>query len=66
MCNYGEDVHFPGGGRPGIYTGRDQRSMFGKFEFRKSVFLEGTGHSCCIFLGSQINAVFLSVLCGIL
>ena len=34
----------------------------GGVKFRKSVFLS-TGHSCCILLGSQINDVFLSVLC---
>ena len=33
------------------------------FEVRKFVFLLGTGHSCCIFWGCQISAVFLSVLC---
>ena len=33
----------------GIFTDRDQQSIFLGFEFRKSVFL-GTGHSCCVFL----------------
>ena len=39
--------YMPRGGL-GIFTDRDQRSIFGAFEFRKSVFFLGTGHSCCI------------------
>ena len=31
------------------------------FEFRISVFFGGTAHSRCIFLGCQINDIFLSV-----
>ena len=41
---------FPGGGL-GIFTDRDQRSIFWGYEFRKSVFWGDTGHSCCTFLG---------------
>ena len=29
----------------------------------ETLYFLGTGHSCCIFLSSQINALFLSVLC---
>ena len=39
--------HIPGSGL-GIFTDRDQRSIFDGFKFRKSVFL-GAGHWCCIF-----------------
>ena len=39
------------GGGLGIFTDRDQRSIFLGFEFGESVFFLGTGHSCCISLG---------------
>ena len=48
------------GGELDIYTDRDQGVFFWVLNFEN---LYGTGHSCCIFLSSQINAVFLSVLC---
>ena len=38
----------PGGGL-GIFTDRNQQSIFLGFEFRKSLFLRGTAHNCCIF-----------------
>ena len=50
-------LEYPGGGL-GIYTDRDQRSNFGGFEFRKSVFFWvlvkaavffGLSNKCCIF-----------------
>ena len=36
--------------------------LFWVLNFENLYFL-GTGHSCCIFMGSQINDIFLSVLC---
>ena len=52
---------WPPGGGLGIYTGRDQQSIFRVLNFENLYFL-GTGQSCCIFWGCRINAVFLSVL----
>ena len=52
-CSCSKTTETPGGGL-GIYTDRDQRSIFGGFEFRKSVFLGGTGQSCCIFFGGGV------------
>ena len=51
----------PGGGL-GIFTDRDQQSICWVLNFENFYFF-GYGHSCCIFLGCQINVVFLSVLC---
>ena len=64
-------VTCPGGGL-GIYTDRDQRSIFWVLNFEnlyffgywsKLLYFFGLSNKCCIFLGCQINAVFLSVLC---
>ena len=54
----------PGSGL-GIFTDRDQQSIFfwggGGVEFRKSIFL-GVWVIVAVFLGCQINYVFLRVL----
>ena len=44
-----------------IFTDRDQRSIFGGFELRKSVFF-WVLIIVAVFVGCQTNAVFLSVL----
>ena len=46
----GDGADSPGGGL-GIFTDRDQRSIFWVLNFEYLHFL-GTGHSCCIFLAS--------------
>ena len=46
-----------------IYTDRDQQSIFWGFEFQTSAFFLGYWSKLLYFLGCQINAVFLSVLC---
>ena len=50
-------VKCPGGGL-GIYTDRDQRSIFLGFEFRKSVFFWALVKAAVFFGGCQINTVF--------
>ena len=47
----------PGGGL-GIFTDRDQRSNFFLVLNFENLYFLGTGHSCYIFWGCQINAVF--------
>ena len=42
-------IESPGGG-PGIFTDRDQRSIFLGFEFRESVFFGYWSQYCCIFV----------------
>ena len=51
----------PSGGLD-IFTYMDQRSIFGGFEFRKSVFFWVLVRAVVFFGGFQTNAVFLSVL----
>ena len=48
---------FPGA-RLGIYTDRDQRSIFGVLNFENRYFFWDIASISCIFL---VNAVFLSV-----
>ena len=56
----------PGGGLD-IFTDRNQRSFFflggGGVSNFENLYILDTGHSCCMFLGCQTNAVFLSISC---
>ena len=45
-------------------TDRNQQSIFWVLNF-ENLYFWGTGHSCCIFWGCQIDAVFLNIFNGI-
>ena len=54
--------HLPRGWTWHIYR-QGSVEYFWRFLMSKICILLGAGQSCCIFLGCQINVVFLSVLC---